>query len=220
MSSHHIIREKQEPALIIANGEMCSMELMGQLLEWTPTVVVLDGALERVLELGIKVDVWLGDFDREISVDRFDLEHYPFKRVYVPQQDKTDLEKAFDYLLQEGHHAVNVAWATGKRMDHTLHNFHSIARYSHLLKIVMMDDYSVIFPLPKSFEKWYPAKTPLSIMPMGEAFGIKSSGLLYELNHDKLALGYQTSSSNESENDGIVKITYESGVLLMMECHD
>lgn len=220
MSSHHIIREKQEPALIIANGEMCSMELIGQLLEWTPTVVVLDGALERVLELGIKVDVWLGDFDREISIDGFDVDHYPFKKVFTPHQDKTDLEKAFDYLLEEGHSAVNVVWATGKRMDHTLNNFHSMVRYSSLLKIVMIDDYSVIYPLPNIFEKWYPAHTPLSIMPLGEAFGVKSTGLLYELNHDKLALGLQTSSSNESAKDGIVKITYESGALLMMECHD
>ena len=63
MSSHHIVREGQEPALIIANGESCSNELMGQLLEWSPLVLVLDGAITRVNELGIKVDVLLGDFD-------------------------------------------------------------------------------------------------------------------------------------------------------------
>ena len=59
MSSHHIVKDKQEPALIIANGEECSQELMGQLLEWQPTVMVLDGALDRVLPLGIKVDIVL-----------------------------------------------------------------------------------------------------------------------------------------------------------------
>ncbi|HYG16495.1 MAG TPA: thiamine diphosphokinase, partial [Bacteroidia bacterium] len=41
MSSHHFVKEKQEPALIIANGEACSRELLGQLLEWQPTVMVL-----------------------------------------------------------------------------------------------------------------------------------------------------------------------------------
>ncbi|MBD3725125.1 MAG: thiamine diphosphokinase, partial [Flavobacteriaceae bacterium] len=64
MSSHHIVRDDQEPALIIANGAACSKELMGQLLEWSPFVVVLDSAIDRVLNLGIKVDVLLGDFDR------------------------------------------------------------------------------------------------------------------------------------------------------------
>lgn len=220
MSSHHIIREKQEPALIIANGQMCSMEILNQLLEWTPTVVVLDGALEHVYRLGVKVDVWLGDFDREIVLDEMDFSTYPMKRVFTPNQDKTDLEKAFEYLLEEGHSAVNVVWATGKRMDHTLNNFHSMVRYADRLKIVMIDDYSLMYPLPKVFEKWYPAKTPLSIMPLGEAYQVKSSGLLFELDHEKLALGLQTSSSNESKQDGLVKITYQSGALLMMECHD
>ena len=54
MSSHHIVRDDQAPALIIANGEACSEELLGQLLEWSPTVIVLDAAIERVIKLGSK----------------------------------------------------------------------------------------------------------------------------------------------------------------------
>ena len=53
MSSHHIVRDDQEPALIIANGASCSNELMGQLLEWSPLVIVLDSAIERVLNLSL-----------------------------------------------------------------------------------------------------------------------------------------------------------------------
>jgi thiamine pyrophosphokinase len=30
MSSHHIVRDDQEPALIIANGASCNPELLGQ----------------------------------------------------------------------------------------------------------------------------------------------------------------------------------------------
>ena len=67
MSSHHIVRDDQEPALIIANGLACNTELLGQLLEWSPLVIVLDAAIERVLDLGIKVDVLLGDFDRNFD---------------------------------------------------------------------------------------------------------------------------------------------------------
>ena len=56
MSSHHIVRDDQEPALIIANGEVCSSELLGQLLEWSPIVIVLDSAIERILELIFDLD--------------------------------------------------------------------------------------------------------------------------------------------------------------------
>ena len=84
MSSHHIIRDKQEPALIIANGEECTMDLLEQLLEWSPTVVVLDGAIERVISLGIKVDVWLGDFDHS-EKHSLALENYPLPQYRVPE---------------------------------------------------------------------------------------------------------------------------------------
>ncbi|CAM3847986.1 thiamine diphosphokinase [Aquirufa aurantiipilula] len=219
MSSHHIIRDKQEPALIIANGEACSLELLEQLLEWSPTVIVLDGALERVVELGIKVDVWLGDFDRSfISGNNYD--DYPLKKIHTPDQNKTDLEKAFDYLLEEGYPSVNVVWATGKRMDHTLNNFHSMAKYGRELKIVMIDDYSVSYLLPPVFEKWYPEGTSISLMPLAEAKQISSSGLLYELDRLDLCIGQRTGSSNVTKADGMVKISYESGQLLLMECHD
>ena len=193
------------------------MEILDQLLEWSPTVIVLDGALERVISLGIKVDVWLGDFDHTSFTDFSD---YPLKKVHTPDQNLTDLEKAFEYLLAEGYPAVNVVWASGKRMDHTLNNFHSMVTYGRKLKIVFFDDYSTSYLLPPTFEKWYPAKTPISLMPYGEAMEVKSSGLVYELNHPVLKLGTQTSSSNETMQDGIVKISYETGALILMECHD
>ncbi len=193
------------------------MDILEQLLEWSPTVIVLDGAMERVISLGIKVDVWLGDFDHTHITDFSD---YPLKKVHTPDQNLTDLEKAFEYLLEEGYPAVNVIWASGKRMDHTLNNFHSLVRYGRQLKIVFFDNYSTSYLLPPTFEKWYPAKTPISLMPYGEAHQVKSSGLMYDLNHPVLALGQQTSSSNETLADGIVQISYESGALILMECHD
>jgi thiamine pyrophosphokinase len=217
MSSHHIIRDKQEPALIIANGEACSMDMLEQLLEWSPTVVVLDGAIARVISLGIKVDVWLGDFDHALENDYHD---YPLKKIHTPDQNLTDLEKAFEYLMAEGYPAVNVVWASGRRMDHTLNNFHSMVRYGRSLKIVFFDNYSTSYLLPHTFEKWYPAGTPISLMPYGEAKNVTSSGLVYNLNHPILKLGAQTSSSNETQDDGIVKISYENGALILMECHD
>lgn len=129
MSSHHIVRDDQEPALIIANGESCSSELLGQLLEWSPIVVVLDSAITRVIELGIKVDVLLGDFDRNFDAEKYKNSQYPIEIVHTPNQNKTDLEKAFDYLIERKIPAVNVVWATGRRADHTITNVTNIVRY-------------------------------------------------------------------------------------------
>ncbi len=220
MSSHHIVRDDQEPALIIANGASCSMELMNQLLEWSPFVIVLDSAIERVIDLNIKIDVLLGDFDRDFDANFYKEKQFPIEIVHTPDQDKTDLEKAFDYLVEKGHKAVNVVWATGKRTDHTMANITNIVRFRDKLKIVILDDHSKVFLLPNKFEKWYPANTPISLIPVGNVSGISTENLFYPLNNDELTIGYRIGNSNHVAQDGLVKIEHNKGDLLLMECFD
>jgi thiamine pyrophosphokinase len=220
MSSHHIVRDDQEPALIIANGASCNPELLGQLLEWSPLVVVLDSAMVRVMELDIKVDVLLGDFDRDFDPEIYKTSQFPIEIIHAPDQNKTDLEKAFDYLIKRKIPAVNVVWATGRRADHTITNITNITRYRNLLKIVILDDHSKVFLLPKKFEKWYTANTPISLIPIGHVNGIHSDNLHYPLKGDSLTIGYRTGSSNHVIKDGIVTIEHDEGDLLMMECLD
>lgn len=220
MSSHHIVRDDQEPALIIANGEACSQELLNQLLEWSPLIIVLDSAIDRVLQIGIKIDVLLGDFDRNFDPNIYLEKQYPLEIVHVSNQEKTDLEKAFDYLILKGHKAANVIWATGKRADHTFANIANIAKYKKELKIVILDDFSKIFVLPLKFEKWFTKNTILSLIPLGEVTGITTYNLFYQLQNENLKLGYKNGNSNHVAEDGIVKIKYSDGDLLLMECND
>lgn len=220
MSSHHIVRDDQEPALIIANGAACHEELLGQLLEWQPLVIVLDSAIERVIDLNIKVDVVLGDFDRGFDPHEILQSQYPIEIIHKPDQNKTDLEKAFDYLIERGIPAVNVVWATGKRADHTITNLTNIVSYRNQLKIVIHDDHSKIYLLPQKFQKWYPAKTNISLIPIGVVNGITTKNLRYPLNDESLKMGYRTGSSNAVIEDGLVTINHTSGDLLLMECVD
>jgi len=222
MSSHHVVREKQEPALIIANGAACSPDLLGQLLEWSPTVIVLDGALERVLDLGIKIDVILGDFDGKDPNDIRESQ-YPVKVVHTPNQMYTDLEKAILYLIEEDYPAANIVWATGRRADHTLTNISILPKYADRITLRIIDDYSCIFPilpLPHKFVKWYRKDTNISLMPLGITNGITTQNLLFPLHHETLHLGFRNGSSNRVREDGEVRVEYTEGTLLIMECND
>lgn len=225
MSSHHIVREKQEPALLIANGESCAPECLGQLLEWSPFVVVLDSAIWRVIDLGIKADVLLGDFDqaaggRSLDVAAVQSMQYPIEIIHTPDQNKTDLEKGIEFLIERGFPGVNIVWATGRRMDHTLNNLTGIVRYKNQIKITIIDDYSVVYPLVGRFDKWLAAGTPISLMPVGVVEGVETEGLVYNLFDETLTLGHRTSSSNAAAADGFVRVSARSGDLLIMECHD
>jgi thiamine pyrophosphokinase len=223
MSSHHFVRDKQEPALIIANGDECSNDLLNQLLEWNPFVLVLDGALDRVLMKGIKVDAVLGDFD-SLNVNRLGVEEEQhIEWVYTEDQDMTDLEKGIQYLIDQGHKAANIVWATGKRMDHTHNNIITMAKYHGQLPLCMLDDYSRAFCLnsgEEGYSKFYPQGSVLSLLPLTNVLGLTTTGLRYNLNTEDFILPERTGSSNEVEEAGIVEIKFKSGILLLMECWD
>lgn len=220
MSSHHIVRQNQEPALIIANGQACDYELLGQLLEWSPFIVVLDGALSRVLDLGIHFDVVLGDFDSITHSDRIKVEALGIKLQYSPDQEKTDLQKGLDYLIENKHSAVNIVWATGMRADHSFNNICTLGWYKDKIQATILDDHSRIYVLPKTFTKKFNTNDILSLIPIGKVTGINSTGLQFPLINHELSTDTSTGSSNKVIGDGLVKIQYSSGTLLAMECTD
>ncbi|MEY2923559.1 MAG: hypothetical protein RLZZ337_99 [Bacteroidota bacterium] len=215
MSSHHFVKEGQEPALIIANGQECAYTLLSQLLEWCPFVVVLDGAYKRVKDLQIKPDIVIGDFDSLPEIHRDEDVQF----IKLEEQETTDLEKAISHLKDIGYTDINVVWATGKRLDHTINNFSILGKNADL-NIVLYDDYSRAFALPKTYKKHYATKFKLSLFPMGEVSGIKTSNLAYNLDDESLKMGGRSGSSNWVQEDGIVEIKHDKGTLILIESKD
>jgi thiamine pyrophosphokinase len=219
MSSHHFVKEGQEPALIIANGASCSTELLQEIIEWQPFIIVLDGAVHRVAELGIRFDVLLGDFD-SFNPAKLSLP-FEFETIETPDQEKNDLEKGLDYLLHEKQiDAAHILWATGRRADHTLGNLNVMARKSQQMNLVMMDDYSKIYSVSSPFRKYYAEKQNLSLIPITNVQDIVTTNLQYNLNKEMLAPAGRYGSSNRVNEPGWVEITFSEGVLFLMECKD
>mgnify|MGYP003878017303 CR=1 FL=1 len=221
MSSHHFVKELQEPALLIADGEQCQLALLEGLLEWSPLVVALDGAFEKLVRLGVKVDYWLGDFDDinpELEKGNLGQDHVTIVRT--PDQNKTDFEKGLDFLIAKDARSIHVLWATGKRMDHALSNYASLTKYQNLAEIVVYNDYSKSFLLKPHFEKWYKKGEIISLMPLPKAGGVQTSGLKYGLDNEDLEWGLRLGTSNEVASDGLVSIKHSSGHLLLIEAND
>ena len=207
-------------AIVIANGATCSINLLNSFINEDTLLVVLDAALKRVAETSLNPHVALGDFDAGFDAG-FYLEKYPhLEIVAAPDQNKTDLEKAFDYLIEKEIKTVYVFWATGKRSDHALANLSCIVKYRNTLSITLIDDHSKIQLLDKKYSFWYAANTCLSLMPLGKVTGISTKNLLYPLNNEELTSGYRMGNSNSVVADGIVTIEHQSGDLLLMECSD
>jgi len=237
MSHHTVVKDNQEPALILANGSPCRRELLEQLLEWSPKVIALDGAFDRLVDWEIKVDAVIGDMDSlnqgefgpkagETSSDTARLlqaQEYVAQRqdgvvwVHTPDQEATDLQKALRWLYAQGHRAAHLLWANGPGADHFVGNLHAVATVPEDFAVTMIQDDSRIFRLPKQFSKCYEAGSRLSLIPFPIAEGIRTENLVYALTDEELQLGKRLGISNTVDRTALVRIDHRSGCLMLQE---
>lgn len=105
MSSHHIVRDQQEPALILVDLAAFPYDLLGQLLEWAPYTICGPEAFEQALKYEINLDVAYTNRPdaREL------LSHFPGISIFPSSANW--LENALNYLESKSHRAVNVVVA-------------------------------------------------------------------------------------------------------------
>ncbi len=141
MSSHHIIREKQEPALYIHYLGDFDEESLGQLLEWSPSVLVAASEYEKALSLGIKIDVVIGVAD-ELQIQ----EHTKF--IYAGVEN---LPTAVKYLIAEGYPAVNIISKENR--------FDDLVDYLPEINIVLFTEAEKTYAVKPGFSIWKPKGT-------------------------------------------------------------
>lgn len=140
MSSHHIVREKQEPALLILSMDGFDDELLGQLLEWSPTVITTPETAEQINAFGIKVDLIITDkLDREIQSDL----------KVIPATGGSNVKTAIMHLIDAGYTSLNVI--TSKNI------LKEVLAYADLINVVIFCKDQKIFPVKSGFNKWKPA---------------------------------------------------------------
>ncbi len=155
MSSHHIIREDQEPALVMDGVSGADHESIQQLLEWSPTVVVTDRALKNILLWGIKIDVVVAVNTRieELKVVLHD--QLPVKIISANRKSE-ELETALMFLTASKQKAVNVV------TDAALESFE---KFYALDVAVIQEGKRWVFIRSGRFEKWLPAGTHITVYP-------------------------------------------------------
>ncbi len=149
MSSHHIVKDQQEPALLILETQDFQFSQIAPLLEWVPTVLAADHVLERVLSWGIKVDIILATPDFQQKNFHILEEQYPVKFLSV--QSGNYLEEGLQFLIASKHTAVNILG-----FDHQ--QAFSLNEKLQYLNIVFFDGPLRYFPVTSGqIKKWFPA---------------------------------------------------------------
>lgn len=196
--------------LLIANGYPPSPSLIKSLLSSKKTLIAVDGGLNSCEELGLKPDLILGDFD---SAKPGLLDSYPQeKKVHLPNPDKTDLEKALEFLFLFPINRVTVCGALGRRLDHTLTNLALLARYPE--KMTFQSEFEHCYALQKTTTlECLPGQT-LSLIPIGsEVKGLTTEGLKWELKDATLNNHFLSTSNIAMQRN--ISISFKKGDLLV-----
>lgn len=138
MSSHHIIREKQEPALYIHNLGTFNEEYLGQLLEWSPTLIVNEPVYEKALSMGLKVDAVVTSGETAAFQEN----------TKVISAKKEALDAVLDDLIAEQYPAVNVIDIQS--------NLRELGSYIEAINIVVFTGTEKAYAVKSGFKVWKP----------------------------------------------------------------
>lgn len=175
MSSHHFVKEAQEPALFIL--ETFSFGLVEPLLEWVPLVMVTDRVLENVLQWGIKIDVVLqrpGVLDDQEER----LNNQAPLQILSCEAGKV-VNQGLQFLLQSKNSAVNLIAAPTSEI------FEQLEGYNSQLQISVLCENQKWSSVPSAkFQKWMPEGSKLNIRHNSisnlELKGLVQKGLAWE----------------------------------------
>lgn len=147
MSSHHIVREKQEPALLVLGLTNFSAELLGQLLEWSPTVITTPQTAALLHDNGIKID-WI------IANGKYKPQQRDIK--IMPPGDDTLAEAALKYLVTHSYPAVNIVTDELQLKDYLF--------FADKINLVIFHDNRKIYAINSGFSKWKQAGETIEIL--------------------------------------------------------
>ncbi|HWZ15772.1 MAG TPA: hypothetical protein VNW95_11100 [Mucilaginibacter sp.] len=140
MSSHHVVREKQEPALLVLSLDDFPDELLGQLLEWSPTVIATPQTAEALNAYGTKIDWIIGDDDNN------DLQS---DVRFMPAGDDSLTKAALNYLADNSYPSVNIITTDLNLKDYE--------HFADKINLVVFNNNKKIYAVNPGFSKWKPA---------------------------------------------------------------
>ncbi len=155
MSSHHFVKEFQEPALLILSLEEEEIEKLESLLEWAPYVIVHENVFADIFNREIKIDaVFCQKVNRELILNLIEMQW----NIDLFEIELTDnlIEKSLHIIEKNGGRNLNV-FDTENTLTIDFQLFESAGSQI----IIFSDTFKWHLPNELKFEKWLPEQTQL-----------------------------------------------------------
>lgn len=183
-------------AVVLANGMPPSADALRRAVAGAALFVCADGGANAAREFGLVPDAIVGDLD---SISAESLAHFQgVPIVHVPEQERTDTEKAVEYALSRApFEEVTLLGATAGRLDHVIGHLALLRRFEGRTRLVLEDEHARAFLARGDVRLDLPAGTIVSFFALsGPAEGVTTENLRYPLRNRTLVFGAQDSVSN------------------------
>lgn len=208
-----------EVVVVVAGGGPVGASVLARLPAGAP-VVAADGGVDVALALGLVVDVVVGDLD-SVTAQGLAAAEAGGARVerHPVDKDATDLDLALDVAASMGRELVVVGF-DGGRLDHLVAGVLALAAPGRPPVRGYLGPATVrVLHGPGEFRLDDAAAGDLvTLVPVGgDAGGVRTDGLRYPLDGERLAAGTTRGVSNVVEAGGAAVVGLESGSLLVIQ---
>ena len=206
--------------IIVAGGSRPSGEVWRRWVREGDRIIGADGGAGHALARGLTPDLVIGDMDSLTDGDRTLLQVGGCRFVVHPRaKDQTDLELALTYAAAEGAREIVVLGVFGGRLDHTLANILLLALPQlEQVPVWLVDDHEEIVLAQSGRRVTVEGQLGdlVSLLPLaGDVSGVTTTGLVWELEGDRLCFGLSRGVSNEMTASE-AGIQVEEGLLLVV----
>ncbi len=204
-------------AVIIAGGGFDNPDFYRNLINDSDTVICADAGCLSAQKIGIVPDVVIGDFDSYPQ----NLAKAKAEKIVLPiKKDKTDTHECVCYAIKCGFDEILLFGATGTRLDHTIANIHLLKiALDNNIKMKIVDEHNEVYLTDKEISLKKGEGLHVSVLPIGRAEGICSTGLYYPMTDAMMEFGNPYGVSNEFNSDEAT-VSVKSGLLLVILSRD
>jgi len=193
--------------LFVLSGDPPDLDLLLTEIQAADLTVAVDGGVDIFRNQNHTPDITIGDFDsKKTDVDS------DSKCIYLPDQNQSDLQKAFNYIEQNySVSTVVLLGANGGRTDHLINNLQICASSDSHIKIIIKQIIAVDErPTLETILRITPdikvdlrvmKGTTLSVFAISHFRGLCSKGLKWELSQINSASGVFSQSNLANVDD-------------------
>ncbi|HHT24656.1 MAG TPA: thiamine diphosphokinase [Clostridiaceae bacterium] len=224
---------------IILSGKIADQEGFNHLVHSATYLVAVDGGLNHLIDLNLKPDLVLGDFDSVRDDALVKAEQWQIDIMKFPRQKNfTDSELAIEEVLSGQRFdfkgtkpVIGLLAVFGSRYDHLLNNQLLAKRFSSQADFILSDGLALQWILngPHNLKLNWPCtgsnltrKYTFSLLAMSEVVkNVNVCNSEYTLNQHDLKSGYSLGISNLAKNAAYkrtaeVEISFDAGCLTVI----